>query len=50
LNVIPEPVDEEIGARIHAANDELVAVTLPLVHINAWNVARDVREILEACV
>src|SRR5215472_6472497 len=50
LDVIAEAVDVEVGARIHAADDELVAVAFALVDVDARNVARDVGEILKARV
>src|SRR5205807_1111300 len=50
LDVIAEAVDEEVCARVHAANDELVAVAFALVHGDAWNVARDVGQALKALV
>src|SRR5262249_58821520 len=50
LDVVAEAVDVEVGARIHAADDELVAVAFALVDVDARNVARDVGEVLEAVV
>src|SRR6201981_2998031 len=50
LDVVAEAVDVEVGARIHAADDELVAVAFALVHGDARNVARDVGEVLKARV
>ena len=49
LDVIAEAVDEEVGARIHAANDELVAIAFALVDGDARNVARDVGEVESRC-
>ena len=50
LRVVAEAVDEEVRARIDAANDELVAVAFALMHGDAGNVAGDVGEALEALV
>src|SRR5215467_7992889 len=50
LHVVAEAVDVEVGARIHAADDELVAVAFALVDVDARNVARDVGEVLKAVV
>ena len=48
LHVIAKTVDEEVGAGIHAADDEFVAVAFALVDGDAGNVAGDVGEALEA--
>src|SRR5262249_6297748 len=50
LDVIAEAVDEKVRARVHAADDELVAVAFTLVHVDAGHVTRDVGEILKAVV
>jgi hypothetical protein len=50
LDVVAEAVDEEVGARIDAADDELVAVAFALVHGDTRNVAGDVGEVLKARV
>src|SRR5262249_46046024 len=41
LDVVAEAVDVEVGARIDAADDELVAVAFALVDVDAGNVAGD---------
>ena len=50
LHVIAKTVDEEVGAGIHAANDEFVAIAFALVHGDAGNVAGDVGETLKTLV
>jgi hypothetical protein len=40
LDVVAEPVDEEIGAGIDAADDEFVPIALALMDRDAWNVTR----------
>src|SRR5512132_714933 len=50
LDVVAEAVDEEVRARVHTADDELVAVAFALVHIDARDVTRDVGEVLKAAV
>ena len=50
LHVVAEAVDEEIGARIDAANDEFVAIAFALMDGDAGNVARDIGDALEALV
>src|SRR5262245_38884515 len=50
LHVVAEPVDEKVRARVHAADDELVAVAFTLVNGDARHVARDVGEVLKAVV
>src|SRR5262249_8325157 len=50
LHVVAEPVDVEVRARIHAADDKLVAVAFALVDVDARHVARDVGEILKTVV
>src|SRR6516165_2120326 len=50
LDVVAEAVDVEVGARIHAADDELVAVAFALVDVDPRHVARDVGEVLKAVV
>ena len=50
LHVIAKAVDEEVRARIHAANDELVTVAFALVDGDARNITGDVGQVLEAVV
>src|SRR5262249_24577837 len=50
LDVIAETVDVEVRARVHAADDKLVAIAFALMHGDAGYVARDVSETLEALV
>jgi hypothetical protein len=50
LHVIAKSVDEEIRARIHAADDEFVAVAFALMHGDPRNVAGDLGEPLKALI
>src|SRR5207302_2601062 len=45
---VAEAVDEEIGARIHATDDELVAIAFTLMNVHTRDIAGDIGKVLKA--